>query len=73
MLSDVFMSFVNLYDSTLTTSRCGQDFLKFHQATLMLIKNKAGKNSPEVGEPFDELCCVVFIEFYIWKVHLENS
>lgn len=29
-------------------------------------------NSPEVREPFDELCCVVLVELDIWEVHLQH-
>lgn len=30
-------------------------------------------DSPEVGEPLDQLCRIVLVEFDVWEVHLENG
>lgn len=29
--------------------------------------------SPEIGEPFDQLRCIVFVEFDIGEVHLKDG
>jgi hypothetical protein len=31
------------------------------------------RNSPEVGEPFDQLCGVVLVELDVGKVHFQHG
>lgn len=41
------------------------------QQLILRARNKATKNSsPEVGEPFDQLSCIILVEFDVWEVHL---
>lgn len=47
-----------------------QLFLLFELRENVQLKNY--KYSPEIREPFHQLCCVIFIEFNIGKIHFQH-